>query len=282
MPPSVPTSSCALNQRDESAPRTAFRCPRQRSPAATDSSMSGSSSCVRDTLNAFVRANLVREYDPVEALAGLGSALGSKANENRRREALTWAFTVWRSATTDIQDALRNAKLHVADDPAAGAPPRMTAFSASWTSVGLTLENFLVEASQASADCRRARDALLTDFEDWPTVTAGTKRRWLDFLALLGVGDGLKPVGAAIQESGEGWSWRTLAHRGDAGEALDQELVCGILVHLLSESLHAVFQAGRGVAPARANRTRRTARRWRGTHSRNSPSGTSRHATTNA
>ena len=175
----------------------------------------------RDVLNAFVRANLVREYDPVEALAGLGSALGSKANENRRREALTWAFAVWRTATTDIQGALRNANLHV---PTTGGwrPAPETAFSASWSSVGLTLENFLVEASQASPECRRARDALLADFEDWPSVTAGTKRRWFDFLALLGVGDGLKPVAAAIQDSGDGWSWRSLVRRGDAREALDR------------------------------------------------------------
>ena len=47
-----------------------------------------------ETLNAFVGAGLVREYDPVEALAGLGSVLGTRANDNRRREALTWAFRV--------------------------------------------------------------------------------------------------------------------------------------------------------------------------------------------
>ena len=38
----------------------------------------------RDTLNAFIDAGLVRRYDPVEALAGLGSALGKRANDNRR------------------------------------------------------------------------------------------------------------------------------------------------------------------------------------------------------
>ena len=51
-----------------------------------------------DTLNAFIKAGLVREYDPLEALAGLGTALGTKANDNRRQEALTWAFSVWRTA----------------------------------------------------------------------------------------------------------------------------------------------------------------------------------------
>ncbi|MYD94619.1 MAG: DUF3883 domain-containing protein [Chloroflexi bacterium] len=174
----------------------------------------------QDTLNAFVRAGLVREYDPVEALASLGSALGAKANENRRREALTWAFGVWRTAATDIDDALRNAKLYVST---AGGwrPAQDAAFSSSWTSLGLTLENFLVEASQASTDCRRARDALLTDFADWPAAPGSSKRRWLEFLSLIGVTDGLKPVGAAIQDSGDGWSWRLLTRGGDATEGLD-------------------------------------------------------------
>ena len=52
----------------------------------------------RETLDAFIEANLVREYGPVEALVGLKSALGLKANGRRRQEALVWAFHVWRAA----------------------------------------------------------------------------------------------------------------------------------------------------------------------------------------
>ena len=44
------------------------------------------------TLDAFVRAGLLRLYDPVVALEGLKSALGKKANDSRREEALVWAF----------------------------------------------------------------------------------------------------------------------------------------------------------------------------------------------
>ena len=176
----------------------------------------------RDTLHAFIEADLVRRYDPVEALAGLGSALGAKANDNRRREALMWAFSVWRTASAGIQDALRSARLRV---PTASGwrPATQAAFSSSWTAVGLTLENFLVEASDTSPDCRRARDALLVDFVDWPAVPGGTKRQWVDFLTLLGVADGLRPVAGRLQESDQGLSWNNLVRSGDAKEALDRD-----------------------------------------------------------
>ena len=175
-----------------------------------------------DTLNAFIKAGLVREYDPLEALAGLGTALGTKANDNRRREALTWAFGVWRTAGTGIEDALRSARLRVPTSSGWRLATR-AAFSSSWTPVGVTLENFLVEASDTSPDCRRPRDALLVDFADWPASGGGTKRQWVTFLTLLGVADGLRPVAGRVQESGQGWSWKYLADTGDAKEALDRD-----------------------------------------------------------
>ena len=176
----------------------------------------------RDTLNAFLEAGLVREYDPLEALAWLGSALGANANDNRRREALTWAFSVWRTAGAGIQEALRSARLRV---PTASGwrPATHAAFSSSWTAVGLTLENFLVKASDTSPDCRRARDALLVDFADWPAGPGGTKRQWVDFLTQLGVADGLKPVAGRLQESGGGWTWDSLVRNGDAKSGLDHD-----------------------------------------------------------
>ena len=174
----------------------------------------------RDTLNAFIDVDLMREYDPVEALARLGSALGKRANDNRRREALTWAFSVWRSARTGIQEALRSAQLQVLTS-SGWQPATRAAFSSSWTSVGLTLENFLVQAADTSPDCRQARDALLVNFADWPPVPGSTKRQWVDFLKGIGVVDGLKPIAGSLQESGQGWEWNRLARSGDAREALD-------------------------------------------------------------
>ena len=176
----------------------------------------------RDALNAFIEAGLVREYDPVKALAGLGTALGTRANDNRCREALTWAFSVWRTAGVGIQEALRSAQVWV---PTLGGwrPGTQAAFSSSWTPTGLTLEHFLVEASDTSPDCRRARGALLVDCAAWPPGPRGTKRQWVDFLTVLGVADGLKPVAGRLQESGGGWSWRHLVNCGDAKEALDRD-----------------------------------------------------------
>ena len=176
----------------------------------------------RETLNAFVEAGLVREYDPVDALASLGSVLAKRANENRRREALTWAFQVWRTTGGGIRDALGSARLCV---PTAKGwrPANRAAFSASWTHVGLTLENFLVEASDTSPDCRRARDALLVAFGVWPEVRDGTRSQWIDFLKLLGVSDGLRPVAGRIQDRGTGWTWDQLTRIGDATAALDHD-----------------------------------------------------------
>ena len=175
-----------------------------------------------DTLNAYINADLVREYDPVEALARLGSALGKRANENRRREALTWAFEVWRSAKAGIREALEEAQLQVPTS-SGWQPATKTAFPSSWTSVGRKLERFLVEAADASPDCRQARDALLVKFADWPLVPGSTRHQWVDFLKLAGVVDGLNPIAGSLQKRGEGWSWNHLLQSGDAKEALDRD-----------------------------------------------------------
>ena len=89
--------------------------------------------------------------------------------------------------------------------------------------MGQTLENFLVEAADTSLDCRRARGALLADFAHWPPVADSTKRQWVEFLKLLGVGDGLQPVAAAVQGDGEGWNWNSLVRNGDSDQGLDRD-----------------------------------------------------------
>ena len=176
----------------------------------------------RETLNALLDADLVREYDPVEALSGLASALGARANDNRRREALTWAFRVWGATGGAIEEALRSARLWV-PTLRGWQPATQAAFSSSWTPVGRILENFLVEASDASPDCRRAREGLLVDFGDWPVAPGGSKRPWVDFLTLLGVTDGLKPVAGKLQARGAGWKWKQFAKGGAVKEALDED-----------------------------------------------------------
>ena len=175
------------------------------------------------TLSAFVNADLVRQYDPVEALAGLGTVLSKRANADRRREALTWVFSVSRSAGTGIQEALLSAQLQVPTLSGDWKPAIQAAFSSSWTSIGQTLDNFLVESADRSPDCRHARDALLEDFARWPLVTGGTKKQWIEFLKLLGVVDGLRPVAAEVQKDGEGRNWDSLVHNGDPQQGLDSD-----------------------------------------------------------
>ena len=176
----------------------------------------------QETLNAFIEAGLVREYDHLEALAGLGSILGAKANDNRRREALTWAFKVWQTSGAGIQEALWNAGLWV-PTLRGWRPATQAAFSSSWTPTGRVLENFLVEAAGMSADCRRALDGLLANFDDWPVATGESRRQWTEFLNLLGVVDGLRPVAAPLPERGQGFQWNTLVGRENPDEGLDQD-----------------------------------------------------------
>ena len=178
----------------------------------------------RETLNAFIEADLLREYDPVEALAGLRSALGEKANENRRKKALLWAFKVWRTAgeRERIEEAIRSAELHVLT-LTGWRLATQAAFSSSWTPRGRKLENFLVETARVSPDCQRARDLLLVGVDDWPVPVSDAKRRWVSFLTLLGVADGLRPVTAHVQQSDRGKSWNRLLRTGKAEEGLDQD-----------------------------------------------------------
>ena len=176
----------------------------------------------RSTLNAFIEAGLVREYDPEQASSASIPPSEREPMRNAVGKALTWAFRVWQASDAGIRVALRTAGLRVPTS-SGWRPASRAAFSSSWTPVGLTLENFLVEASDTSPDCRHARDALLVDFADWPAVPGGTKRQWVDFLTLLGVADGLLPIAGRLQQSGLGWTWTNLVGSGDAKEALDQD-----------------------------------------------------------
>lgn len=176
----------------------------------------------RETLIAFFDAGLVSEYDPVKALSGVAAALGARANDNRRCEALIWAFRVWAATSDPIEEALRSAELRV-PTLSGWQPATQAAFSSSWTSVGRTVENYLVEAGEVSPDCRRARGGLLVEFSEWPSVPGGSKRQWIDFLMLLGVSHGLSPVAGDLPARDHGSAWSRLIRTGDAKEALDTE-----------------------------------------------------------
>ena len=175
----------------------------------------------RETLDVLIETGLVREYDPVEALAGLKTALGKKANGKRRQEALLWAFRVWRAASSRVDDELQKADLFV-PTLSGWQPASRAVFSSSWTPVGRILENYLIEAAEVSADCRRARDLMLVGQQNWPVSVQDAKRHWTRFLELIGVADGLRPVAARMARSGSPtYHWDGVLRHGRVADGLD-------------------------------------------------------------
>ena len=176
----------------------------------------------QEALDAFVKAGLLHEYDPVEALIGLRYTLRNKANKSRREEALRWAFRVWRTAGADVEEALKNAELYVPTFTG-WLPAIETAFSASWTSTGRLLENYLIETAKVSPDCERAWDRLLIHMGSWPATKGSTKSQWIEFLKLLGVSDGLRLVKAQVENICSGKDWTNLIRSGLKEEGLDDD-----------------------------------------------------------
>jgi len=155
------------------------------------------------TIRAFERAGLLRRYDPLEALSSLQGALGNSPTDIQRREALVWAYKVWRTAGSKaVEDGLRAGCLFVpclAGWCAAGDAN----FSASWTALGRTLELYLYEAAPHSLDAEDQKGKLVASFADWPRAASDDRREdWLRFLVILGVRDGLQPIAGTHRKSG--------------------------------------------------------------------------------
>ncbi|PAY09313.1 hypothetical protein CK489_08185 [Bradyrhizobium sp. UFLA03-84] len=155
------------------------------------------------SLRAFEKAGLLRRYDPLEVLSGLEGTLSRSPTENQRREILIWAYRVWRNAGGKaVEDSLRTAGLFV---PCLGgwfAAPD-TILSASWSTLGRILEQYLHEAAPQSPDANDQKSKLVISFADWPRTGSDDRREdWLRFLGLLGVRDGLQPIASEIQRAG--------------------------------------------------------------------------------
>lgn len=154
------------------------------------------------TQRSFEKAGLLRAYDPLDVLLALKGAL-EKATNLQRQEAMLWSFKVWRGGGgKQVEEAVRSADLWV---PTLGGWCRARAalFSGAWTSLGRTVEQYLVEASAVSSDCARARDRLLVSFGEWPRSAADDRREdWIRFLSLLGTSNGLPPLAADIRRRG--------------------------------------------------------------------------------
>ncbi len=156
------------------------------------------------TRDALVHAGLLQVFDPVAALAELRAMLAANANNARRQEALLWAFGVWRAAGPRVEEILRSANLHVLT-VSGWLPASQAAFSATWTGIGRSLEQYLFEAAEVSADCKRARERLLVSQKDWP---APANNHWVRFLELIGVADGLRPAPGSLPREGHPpWYW---------------------------------------------------------------------------
>jgi len=175
------------------------------------------------TLRSFERAGLLRRYDPLEALNGLRGALGTSPTEVQRREALVWAYRVWRnSGGKSVEDGLRGAGLFV---PCLGGwcVADAASFSASWTSQGRTLELYLHEAAPHSHDAGDQKGKLLVGFADWPRAASDDRRDdWLRFLGLLGVCNGLQPIAGTLRKTGTPSNkWNSFLFSGVAKLGLD-------------------------------------------------------------
>ena len=173
-----------------------------------------------DVEEALVEAGLIRQFDPLEALSGISSALGKSPSEKRRIDALEWAFRIWDVSGKSSEEAIKSADLQV---PTLGGwvPAERAVFSGSWTKTGKLLEAFLSDASAYSQDCERAKNQLLKPLDEWGLRGEKGHRKWVTFLNLLCVTDGLNAVASGVQKNGSPSSyWHPLFHNGDASRGL--------------------------------------------------------------
>ena len=175
-----------------------------------------------DVIHKFQKAGLLRNYDPVEALAALKGALES-GTDNQRQEALTWAFRVWLvMGDKSVEATLRQADLSV---PCLGGWMRAeyALMSSSWSALGRTLEHYFDEAAPVSPDCNAHRNRLLVAFSSWPRARTGDRREdWTRFLQVLRVPDGLEPVAANLRRAGTPNNyWNLFLRAGDAKLGFD-------------------------------------------------------------
>jgi hypothetical protein len=138
----------------------------------------------------FLKAGLVRRYDPLQALRSIQSSFGDKPAPKRREAALKWAFDVWRSEGASSEQILRTCGLYV-ETRGGWMPATSARFSDGWTSSGQKLATYLAESSSVSPDCAHAAEYLLASEPAWVSKSETGRRQWVEFLRVAGVRDGL-------------------------------------------------------------------------------------------
>lgn len=139
----------------------------------------------------FIKAELLRPYDALQALSAVQDSFTDKPAPKRREATLTWAFEVWRAEGAKSEKILRRIDLHV-ETRSGWRRASEARFSEGWTPGGRRLETYLAEAAPLSPDCRRAAELLLVTEPGWaPRPDSAGRKTWTEFLRVAGVRDGL-------------------------------------------------------------------------------------------
>jgi hypothetical protein len=140
-----------------------------------------------------------------------------------KREALRWVYLQYRSSRAGLR-GLDQLGLHV---PTRGgwAPARQAFFSGAWPDTsGRLLERLISDDSASSPSLEAVGDALLLEPDAWP-LPAGDPQQWREFLATIGVRDGLWPIsatGPTIEQDGASYEPGDVARRFQLDEQIAQ------------------------------------------------------------
>ncbi|MEJ8852326.1 sacsin N-terminal ATP-binding-like domain-containing protein [Variovorax rhizosphaerae] len=163
----------------------------------------------------FIKADLIRPYDALQALRTVQSSFGDKPAPKRRESTLKWAFEVWRTEGAKSEKILRQVDLHV-ETRSGWRPASQARFSDGWTPGGRRLATYLAEAAPQSPDCQRASEFLLATEAGWaPKPDSSNRKPWTQFLRAAGVRDGLPMLDDAdAPTSGTpSWTWDDFRRR---------------------------------------------------------------------
>lgn len=167
-----------------------------------------------DVIADFIKADLLRPYDALQALRTVQSSFGDKPAPKRRESTLKWAFDVWRAEGVKSEKILRQIDLHV-ETRSGWRPASQARFSDGWTTGGRRLAMYLAEVAPQSPDCQRASEFLLATAPPWaPKPEASNRKPWTEFLRAAGVRDGLPLLDEADAPTSGAPSWTWDSFRG--------------------------------------------------------------------